>query len=342
MADSSETPLRGALYLLAFFVVVTLLREARSIVVPIAFALFLALLGSPALRWLRGKRVPRGAASILVVLGMMAILVLTIVILTTSLQDLTTRVPAYQAAFDNQVNSMLRNPDDPWSVREVIETIDPASGVTFVVGIMSDVLGVLGNMFLILIIAAFMLLEGEIFPAKLAAAFGASDRRSAAVERFGHSLTTYAGLKSIVCLATGVAVGLFTWAMGLDLPLLLGFLAFVLNYIPNIGSWIAAIPALLISFVLFGPQWTLLVAVGYLALNALISNVIEPRIMGRGLGLSPLVVFLSVMVSGWVLGPVGVILAIPIVMSIKFALEAAPATQHLAVLFGNGPGTDET
>lgn len=333
----APTAQRVALYLLAFFVVITLMREARPVVVPVAFALFLAMLGSPAMRWLRRQKVPSGLAATLVVLAMMGLLVVTIGIITTSLQELSARAPVYRVEFDARVNELLASADnEAWSIRDVLETIDPASGMGFLVGVLTDVLGVLGNMFLILVIAAFMLIEGDVFPGKLAAAFGASQRREAIIRRFIISLTRYAALKTVVCLFTGIAAGLFCWTVGVDLPLLMGFLAFVLNYIPNIGSWIAGIPAVLLAFVMLGPDWALVVAVGYLVINMLISNVMEPRIMGRGLDLSPLVVFLSVMFSGWVLGPVGVILSIPIVMSVRFALEAVPSTRHLSVLFAGG------
>jgi AI-2 transport protein TqsA len=333
----TPTAQRVALYLLASFVVIWLMREARTVVVPVAFALFLAMLGSPAMRWLRHRKVPSGIAATLVVLAMMGVLVVTIGIITTSLQQLSTRVPVYQVEFDARVNEMLASTDDEvWSVRDVLDTIDPSAGMGFLVGVLTDVLGVLGNMFLILVIAAFMLIEGDVFPAKLAAAFGGSPRREASIHRFTISVTRYAALKTVVCLATGLAAGLFCWAVGVDLPLLMGFLAFVLNYIPNIGSWIAGIPAVLLAFVMFGPDWALFVALGYMLINLVISNVIEPRIMGHGLDLSPLVVFLSVMFSGWMLGPVGVILSIPIVMSVRFALEAVPSTRHLAVLFASG------
>lgn len=327
---------RFVLYLVAFSVVITIMREARPVIVPVAFALFLAMLGSPAMRWLRRQKVPSGLAATLVVLAMMGLLVVTIGIITTSLQQLSARVPVYQVEFDARVNEMLADSDATWSVRDVLDTVDPASGMGFLVGVLTDVLGVLGNMFLILVIAAFMLIEGDVFPAKLAAAFGASPRREAIIHRFIISVTHYAALKTVVCFATGLTAGLFCWTIGVDLPLLMGFLAFVLNYIPNIGSWIAGIPAVLLAFVMLGPKWALVTAFGYLVINLVISNVMEPRIMGRGLDLSPLVVFLSVMASGWVLGPVGVILSIPIVMSVRFALEAIPSTRHLSVLFAGG------
>lgn len=330
--EGSSLAFRVAVYLIALAVCLILLREARSLVVPVLFALFLALLGSPAMSWLRRHRVPSGVAAVIVVLGMTAVLAATIVIITTSAQALSSRVPVYQAQLDRQINAFLAEEGDPVSLRSIIETIDPGSGLGFIAGLLTDALSVLGNMFLILIIAAFMLVEGDAFADKLHVAFGDSPERDRRLRRFNVSLARYAWLKTIICLLTGLLAGVFAWLVGLDLALLLGFLAFVLNYIPNIGSWIAALPALLLAFIQFGPGGVVGVGIGYLAINIGVSNVIEPRLIGEGLGLSPLVVFLSVLAAGWTLGPVGVILSIPLVMAVQLALEANPGTRRLALL----------
>lgn len=339
MSDQSNLPVfqpalayRVAVYLIALAATLMLLREARALVVPVLFALFLALLGTPAMSWLRSHRVPSGAAAMIVVLGMLGMLVGTVGIITSSVQALTSRVPAYQAALDRQINAVIGKADDPISLRTIVDTIDPGAGLSFLAGLLTELLGVLGNMFLILVIAAFMLVEGDAFPDRLRGAFGESAERDRQIRRFNTSLARYAGLKTIICLLTGLLAGLFCWLVGLDQALLLGFLAFVLNYIPNIGSWIAALPALLLAFIQFGPGGVLGVGIGYLAINVGVSNVIEPRLVGAGLGLSPLVVFLSVLGAGWALGPVGVILSIPLVMAVRLALEANPRTRDLALL----------
>ena len=135
-------------------------------------------------------------------------------------------------------------------------------------------------------------------------------------------------------LITGTLVALWVTLLGIDFPLLWGLLAFLLNYIPNIGSILAAVPVMLLALVQFGVGSALLVAVGFLAINMVMGNLIEPRVLGHGVGLSPLVVFLSLVVWGWVLGPVGLLLSVPLTMTLKIALESSDETRWLAILLG--------
>ena len=121
-------------------------------------------------------------------------------------------------------------------------------------------------------------------------------------------------------------------AFGLDFPVLWGLLAFLLNYVPNIGSLIASIPAILIALIQFGPLQALMIAVGYFVINITIGGVVEPRVMGRGLGLSTLIVFLSLVFWGWIFGPVGMLLSVPLTMTAKLALESSESTASVALL----------
>ena len=133
---------------------------------------------------------------------------------------------------------------------------------------------------------------------------------------------------------TGVAVGIWVALVGVDFALLWGLLAFVLNYIPNFGSLVAAVPAILLAWVQLGPAAALLVALGYLVVNITMGSVLEPRIMGQGLGLSTLVVFLSLLAWGWILGTVGMFLAVPLTVALRIVLESNPSTRWIAVLMG--------
>ena len=126
----------------------------------------------------------------------------------------------------------------------------------------------------------------------------------------------------------------FLWVLGVDFPILWGLLAFLLNYVPTIGSIIAAIPPLLLALIQISPAAAGAVGAGFVVINLIMGNAIEPRFMGKGLGLSTLVVFLSLVVWGWVLGPVGMLLSVPLTMTVKIALEANPNTQWLAHLLG--------
>ena len=117
-------------------------------------------------------------------------------------------------------------------------------------------------------------------------------------------------------------------------PVLWGFLAFLLHHVPNLGSFIAAIPAVLLTLVQLGIGHALLVAAGYLAVSLVVGNVLEPKLMGRRLGLSRLVVFVSLIFWGSLLGLIGVVLCVPFTMTLKFACENNSKTRWLAVLLG--------
>ena len=142
-------------------------------------------------------------------------------------------------------------------------------------------------------------------------------------------------------LGTGIAIGVWLAVIGVDYAMLWGLLAFLLNYVPNIGSIIAAVPTVLFAAVQLGPGAALWSAAGYLVVNVVVGSVVEPRFMGRGLGLSTLVVFLSLVFWGWVLGPVGMFLSVPLTMMIKIALDSRPDTHWIAVLLGPEGAAEE-
>jgi len=143
------------------------------------------------------------------------------------------------------------------------------------------------------------------------------------------------GIKTIASMATGLSASLLTWWIGLDFPLLWGMLAFLFNYVPTIGSIIAAVPAILMALVQLGIGEAGSTAIGFLAINMLFGNIIEPRLMGYGVGISPLIVFTGLVLWGWIFGPVGMLLSVPLTMTLKMALEADEHTRWLAILIGS-------
>jgi predicted PurR-regulated permease PerM len=152
----------------------------------------------------------------------------------------------------------------------------------------------------------------------------------------------YLAIKTQMSFVTAVLVTILLVVLKVDFPILWGVLAFFLNYVPNIGSFIAAIPAVILAFVQLGTGSALFTASGYVVVNVVIGNIVEPRIMGRGLGLSTLVVFLSLLFWGWVLGSVGMLLSVPLTMVAKICMESMDETRWLAILMGSGapPQTD--
>jgi len=154
-------------------------------------------------------------------------------------------------------------------------------------------------------------------------------------DAFVRDVKHYLAIKTWICLATGFLMTVFLISINLDYAILWGVLAFLLNYVPTIGSIIAALPAVLLAYIQLGGGWAVGVAIGYLAVNMIMGNLVEPRVMGQGLGLSTLVVFLSLLFWGWVLGPVGMVLSVPLTVTLRIALESREDTRWIAVLLGS-------
>jgi AI-2 transport protein TqsA len=332
------------LTLAGLMIIVYGLKTAQAIVVPILLALFVAMVGTPPLFWMRRKRVPNSVAVLIVVLGMLAIMALFGSLVGTSIAEFTSRVPYYQHRLDVLLNDFLSRhelTDRIGSARDLIQLVDPGGAMELAARLLNGLGGVLNNAFLIMFTVIFVLLEAWSFPAKLSRVAGTSDA-SKTLNRFTKSLNRYIGLKTAISLVTGLIIGFWVGLVGLDFPILWGLLAFVLNYVPNIGSIIAAVPAVLLALIQMGAGEAVLIAMGYLAVNLLIGNFIEPRLMGRGMGLSTLVVFLSLIFWGWVFGPVGMLLSVPLTMTLVIALESSASTRRFALLLCEAPSDPAT
>ena len=160
-------------------------------------------------------------------------------------------------------------------------------------------------------------------------------------DKFISNINRYMGIKTLTSVATGVIVALWLLILGVDYAMLWGLLAFLLNFIPSIGSILASIPAILLALIQLGTGSALLTGLGYLVVNIGIGTILEPRVMGHGLGLSALVVFLSIVFWGWVLGPVGMLLSVPLTMTLKIALNSKEDTRWIAVLLGSGASAED-
>jgi len=203
-----------------------------------------------------------------------------------------------------------------------------------VANLFSGLQGLFANFFLIIFTVIFLLLEATSLPGKLQLVLTSSRGDPDYFKRFTSGVQRYLGIKTIASLVTGVAAAALTAAFGLDFPLLWGLLAFSFNYVPSIGSLIAAIPPVVLALVQIDFFQAAMIGLGYFVINITIGGVIEPRVVGRGLGLSTLVVFLSLVFWGWVFGPVGMLLSVPLTMTVKIALESSNRTAPIAILLG--------
>ena len=149
---------------------------------------------------------------------------------------------------------------------------------------------------------------------------------------FSENMNKYLSIKTLVSIVTGLLIYISLAIMGLDHAIMWGLIAFFLNYIPNIGSIIASIPAILIALIQFNFFYAFLVALIYLFINIIMGSIIEPKYLGKELGLSTLIIFLSLIFWGWLLGPVGMLLSVPLTMVMKIALESSNDTKWIAIL----------
>jgi len=312
---------------------------AKDLLVPFLVAAFLALITVRPMLWMQRNRVPSILAALIIVSVIMLLLTIVGAVVGTSIADFTAALPAYQERLDVIVQGFINlvakafNRED--ALKSVGDMIDPGWAMGLAATLLNSLKDVLTNIFLIIFTMIFILLEASTVETKVAAAFGRSTQSLKRPRVFLANLGRYLGIKTVVSMATGLTAGTLTWAIGLDFPLLWGMLAFLLNYVPNIGSIIAAVPAVLMALIQLGPGAASATAIGFIAINIVFGNVIEPRLMGYGVGLSPLVVFIGLVFWGWVFGPVGMLLSVPLTMTLKLALESDKRTRWIAILIGS-------
>ena len=336
LSSSSHTSnSRFLLTAAAFVIVVAGMRAAEPILVPLLIAGFLAIISTSPVFWLRKKSIPAPAAVFLVILGVLSLGFGFILLIGTSLEDFSNAIPRYQARLTQAMGPLLE-----WiqglgiklNEELLLKSIDPGASMRLVGRMLSGLGGILTNSFLIILTVIFILLEASSFQQKVRAAFGDPKETFAQFSKITDAVNHYLAIKTLVSLGTGIIVAMWVAILGIDFPVIWGLLAFLLNFIPNLGSIIAAVPPVLLGFIQFGIGRALLVALGYGVVNVLFGNVVEPKLLGRKLGLSTLVVFLSLVFWGWVWGPVGMLLSVPMTMVVKIALESSPSTHWLSIL----------
>jgi len=327
---STDAPMaRSLLTVAAVIIILAGMKIAQSIIVPCLLALFLAVLTAPAVRWLVKWKVPIPIAIGIVVALVFAVFYILGTLVATSADDFFNRLPEYESTFDNGLAYLRERL--PWLRVDLQSLAPPDSFISFAGRLFSGVGSILVAVALTIFILIFMLYEAQNLPEKARRALGNSVDMSFA-RRFSHSVQRYLAIKCLVSTITGVVVWALIKLMGVDYPILWGTLAFLMNFIPNIGSLIAAVPAVFLATVQLGWPGFLISSLGFGAINAVIGNLLEPRLMGRSLDLSTLVVFISLVFWGWLLGPVGALLAVPLTVVVKIGLELYPKSRWLAVL----------
>jgi AI-2 transport protein TqsA len=340
MTEQSST-LNGTRFLViaaAIVIIIYGIYMAQSVVALFLVSVFLALIGTPPVLWLERKRIPSFVAVMIVMAGMIVLLLVIVAVVGTSLNTFSDVLPLYQERLNEQVLALkifLATKHIVVTEKVLLEYLNPGSVMSLTASLFAGMGSTLSTIIIILLTVTFILLEASSFPIKLRSVLGDSHRTFPQVTKFVNDIQRYMVIKTIISFTAGVLIGLWLFILGVDFPILWGFLAFLLHYIPNVGQVIAAIPAVLLTFIQLGPGPAALVAAGYFVVGFTLGNMVEPRLMGRQLGLSTLVVFLSLIFWGGLLSLIGVVLCIPFTMTLKFAFESNESTQWIAVLLGS-------
>ncbi|MHC4290469.1 MAG: AI-2E family transporter [Planctomycetota bacterium] len=372
-------PARFLVMAAAFVIVIAGMRAAVEIIVPFLLAVFLAIIGTPALFWLKARGIGTVFAILIVSLTIMLAGFMFGTIMATSIADFTNDLPRYTTEFnaniqrleekwetwldeqrkkfdlddnddapledidsqpadltqsDNTVSSPPFVDEDPKEPFSLTQMLDAQKGIKIIQNLIAQVGNILTKGFLIYLTTIFILLEASILPGKIKAAMKNNTATFDNLAGIADDVKKYLAMKTVISFGTGVLITIWLIVLDVKYPIVWGLVAFLLNFVPNIGSILAAIPACILAILQpeLGPGTVALTAMGYLVVNVVIGNFIEPRLMGQRLGLSTLVVFLSLVFWGWVLGPVGMLLSVPLTMAVKIALQSHPDTRKLAIL----------
>ncbi len=336
-----ERPGATLLVVLACLVIIVAgLKAAAAILVPFVLALFLAVVSMPIMFGLRTRRVWAPVAIGLTVMLNVLVFGLMVLMGTNSLGELNTKLPRYVSLFRGHWGRWMMELDQrgiPASAYLTPDPVDPARMFALVSSTVQAIAQMFSIAFIIGLIMVFVLAEATVFPFKFQAILGGNRQGRLRITQIVQEVQAYLGLKFVLSLATGVLVTLLCQFAALDFPVLLGLIAFVLNFVPTIGSIIAALPGVALALVLHGEVTALVVALGYFGINTVIGNLMDPHIMGRRMGLSTLVVVLSLLFWGWLWGPIGALLSVPLTMVTKIALQNVPDLRWIAVLLDKVP-----
>jgi len=320
-----------------FIIIIAGVMYAESFITQLLMALFISVICAQPIAWMQKKKVPQGIAIAIVFIGIIAMFIGFGELISSSLSSFSEDAPKYEQNLQEMggniqqyANEMgIKIPTD-----EMTNIFDPSKIMSITAGFLGQLGGFMGNAFTIFFLVLFLLMELDSLPIKTRASFKTSKGSLEFMKSIGDSIRHYLSIKTMTSLITGLLIWISLAIVGVDYAIIWALIAFLLNYIPNIGSIIAAVPAVLFALVQLGfagGAWTIGI---FLAVNMLIGNAVEPKLMGKGMGLSTFVVFLSLIFWGFMLGTVGMFLSVPLTMTIKIVLEQNSKTKGFAIFLG--------
>ncbi len=327
------------IYLASFVVVAAGLKAASVVVLPFLMAVFIAIVATPAINALEKLKFPRVLAFALVT----AVVFLSLGFIANTVLKTINGLVSYMPELQSKFKALADHYHHILASHGLIDPNSVAAPADFDINKLFAVLGgflrsgteLASKSFFVFLLVTFMLFEVQVFSQKVEYFASKNPQTNKIVDTFISNLKRYLAIKSAASFATGVFIFIGLNFIGVPYAPLWGILAFVLNFVPTIGSIIAAVLALLVALLLNDVAACAWTAALYLAVNIIIGNFIEPKFLGKGLGISTLVVLLSLLFWGFLFGIGGMFLAVPLTMSLKIALDANPSTKFIAVLLSD-------
>jgi AI-2 transport protein TqsA len=333
--------IRPVLVAAAVVIVVFGLKYSSDVLAPIFLAATLAILFTPALWWLEKKGLPPWLALVVIVLALGGFIILLIFILTTSLEQLSLRLPEYAELLHQRIAALgaalgnLGIDLEATLNSMVVDTTEVAhSAINIALGVLSNGVAIVFFLFLLFL----MLVESRSIATKFQTRLQTGNNFAIQLGNYSRQIQKQYRIQAMSNLLSAGALTVEFLLFRIDGAFLWGFLAFILGFIPNVGLIIACLPAVVIAFILYGWGTAFVILVIGIILNATMDNAVTPRIYGKGLNLPVLLVFVSFLFWSWVFGFVGALLAIPATLFVKALLQGRQETRFLVVLLS---GKDE-
>lgn len=326
-----------ALIFAAFIIILAGIMYGESIVTSVLMALFVSIICQQPISWLQKRKVPKTLAILLVFIGIIAIFFFFGELIAASLSSFSDNAPEYEdnlRAMGASIFDFLNSKGINISFDKMSNILNPSKVMGLTANVLSEFGGVMGNTLTIVFLVLFMLLEVDSIPIKTKAVKTDTTDSLGYINVIAKNIRHYLSIKTSTSLITGLVIWIGLTIIGVDYAILWALIAFLLNYIPTIGSIIAAVPAVLFAAIQLGFGGAIGAGIVFLVANLVVGNIIEPKMMGKGLGLSTFVVFFSLLFWGFILGTVGMFLSVPLTMTIKIILEQNPSTKGIAIFMG--------
>lgn len=359
MSGAENKFTKGIFFLLIFFALVLLcavLKVMDSFFKPVILSVLLSFVFYPSIKRLNVVlKFPWWLSTIIVFAIALVIVYLALNVITASFKSIITAIPRYQEKFENILNairiSIEANPDSKLYTlldfdknESLFENLNNNFNIlsflqNFALGFTGSVVSFTKTFVLVLLLSAFFLTELKKMRRKISGAFGSENKTRVykMIQNIITDVTHYLSIKFVVSLLTGFCVFLLCFFTGMDFPLVWAFIAFVLNFIPTFGSIISCALTILFALIQFYPSLFIVFVIAFfmVAIDFVLGNVIEPKIEGKNLGISPFVILVSLSFFGWLWGILGMFLSVPFMVIVKIVCENISYLKPIAFFIGS-------